>query len=136
MSRNIPQAVRKYVAERANYRCEYCRVAEMDSNFTYHIEHIISKKHGGSDHPDNLALACSICNWKKGSNISTILEADGPPIPLFNPRKDDWFVHFEVSLGEIIPKTMVGAATAKLLNFNTPDNIIERRELMDSGNYP
>ena len=136
MSRNIPQSVRKFVAERANYRCEYCRVAAIDSNFAYHIEHIISKKHGGSDHPDNLAWACSICNWKKGSNISTILEENGPPIPLFNPRKDDWFFHFEVDQGEIIAQTEVGAATIKLLSFNSPDNIIERRELMESGNYP
>ncbi len=136
MSRSIPQSVRKFVAERAGSRCEYCRVAERDSNFTYHIEHIISRQHGGSDHPDNLAWSCSICNWKKGSNIFTILEENGPPIPLFNPRKEDWFAHFGVVDGEITPKTDVGAATAKLLVFNSPDNIIERKELIESGSYP
>ncbi len=136
MSRHIPQSVRRFVAERAGFRCEYCRVAESDSNFAYHIEHIISRKHGGSDHPDNLAWSCSVCNWKKGSNISTILEENGPLIPLFNPRKDHWFDHFEVNDGEILPRTHVGVATAKLLVFNAPDNIIERRELIEAGNYP
>jgi len=136
MSRHIPLSVRKFVAERSGYRCEYCRVAETDSNFAYHLEHIISRQHGGTDHPDNLAWSCSVCNWKKGSNISTILEENGPIISLFNPRKDHWFDHFEVVDGEILPKTLIGAATAKLLVFNSLDNIIERRELIEAGNYP
>jgi len=35
-----------------------------------------------------------------------------------------------------LPQTLVGAATAKLLIFNDPDNIIECRELIEAGNYP
>lgn len=136
MSRHIPQSVRKFVAERAGHRCEYCRVAASDSNFAYHIEHIIGRQHGGSDDLENLAWSCSICNWKKGSNISTILEENGPPIPLFNPRKENWFEHFKIDEGEILAKTIVGAATIKLLGFNSPDNIIERRELIAAGSYP
>lgn len=136
MSRRLPQSLRKFVAERAGFRCEYCRVSEGDSNFAYHIEHIISRQHGGSDHSDNLAWSCSICNWKKGSNISTVLEESDLPIPLFNPRKDKWHDHFQVENGEILPQTLIGAATAKLLGFNTPDNIIERKELVEAGRYP
>jgi len=65
-----------------------------------------------------------------------ILEENSPLIPLFNPRKDVWFEHFKVDSGEILPQTLVGAATAKLLIFNDPDNIIECRELIEAGNYP
>lgn len=136
MSRAIPSSVRKFVAERADFRCEYCRVAEADSNYAYHIEHIISRQHGGSDHPDNLAYACSICNWKKGSNIATILEKGGSFIPLFNPRTNNWFDHFAVENGVFAAKTLIGAATIKLLELNFLDKIIERRELARAGRYP
>jgi 5-methylcytosine-specific restriction endonuclease McrA len=93
--------LKKFVAERAAFRCEYCRIAESDSNYAYHLEHIISRQHGGSDDADNLAYSCSICNWKKGSNIATILEKGGPFVPLFNPRTDDWFDHFAIENGAI-----------------------------------
>ena len=133
---NFSLALKRWIAERAAFRCEYCLVAEADSNFDYHIEHIISRQHGGSDHSDNLAFACARCNWKKGSNIATLLQMDGPLIPLFNPRKSNWFDHFEIDNGLIVPKTAIGEATIKLLELNALDNIIERRELAEAGNYP
>jgi hypothetical protein len=128
--------LRKFVAERAAFRCEYCRIAESDSNYAYHLEHIISRQHGGSDEADNLAYSCSICNWKKGSNIATTLEKGGSFVPLFNPRTDDWFDHFAVENGVIIAKTPIGAATVKLLDLNFLDKIIERRELTIAGRWP
>ena len=78
----IPRATKKLVMARADYRCEYCRVAEYLSSFEYHIEHIISLQHGGPNTEINLAYCCSPCNWKKGPNIGTILEFDTPLIPL------------------------------------------------------
>lgn len=129
-------SLRKFVAERATFRCEYCRIAESDSNYAYHIEHIISRQHGSSSDADNLAYSCSICNWKKGSNIATILEKGGPFVPLFNPRTDDWFEHFAIENGAIVAKTLVGAATVKLLDLNFLDKIIERRELMNAKRWP
>ncbi len=30
------------------------------------IEHIVPRAHGGTDAPENLALACDRCNWEKG----------------------------------------------------------------------
>ena len=34
-----------------------------------HTEHIIPKKHSGSDDIDNLAVECIDCNLRKGSNL-------------------------------------------------------------------
>ena len=47
MSINIPEALRREVAIRAKYRCEYCRRPELDSFIRYQSDHIISRKHGG-----------------------------------------------------------------------------------------
>ena len=46
---------------RAGYGCEYCLLAQIDSpGIPLHIEHVISKKHRGSDLEDSLALACMV----------------------------------------------------------------------------
>lgn len=137
MSRTTSKYVRKLVAMRAGYKCEYCQVLEYLSNYEYHIEHIIGLQHGGSDLPDNLAFACSWCNWKKGPNIATILPPDITLIPLYNPRTQNWFDHFEVdSVGKILGKSIVAKATINLLNLNHPGKIEERAEMMVSGFYP
>jgi HNH endonuclease len=104
--------------------------------FSYHIEHIIGKQHGGTDTLSNLAYACSYCNWKKGPNISTILFLGGALIPLFNPRTQNWFDHFEVKRGEILPLTPVGEATIKLLDLNLAARVDARFEMMLAGCYP
>jgi hypothetical protein len=58
VSRNL----RRLVAARADYRCEYCRLSEADTSTRHTIDHIIAVKHGGPTEPDNLALACVECN--------------------------------------------------------------------------
>jgi hypothetical protein len=136
MSQYIPRSLRKIVIARADNRCEYCRVHEFLSGFKFHIEHVIGIQHGGLNSLDNLAYSCSICNWKKGPNISTILEINGPLIPLFNPRKQNWFNHFEANNGKIIPLTIIGEATIKLLELNDFSKIEERLEMSIGGFYP
>ena len=54
----IDASLRRRVIDRAENRCEYCRLSQEYELFgTFHIEHIIAKQHGGSDEVDNLALA-------------------------------------------------------------------------------
>lgn len=40
MSRNIPKHLRLLVAERAAYRCEYCRIPELFLATNFHVDHI------------------------------------------------------------------------------------------------
>ncbi len=136
MRQKFSVVTRQLVATRANFRCEYCRKPDLTANFSFHIEHIISRQHGGSDHPDNLAYACSYCNWKKGPNIGTILSEGGSIIPLFHPRKDQWFEHFTVEAGAIYPLTEIRKGTIHLLDFNAVERILERKELVEAGVYP
>ena len=37
----------------------------------FHIEHIVSRQHGGKDDPAGLALACDRCNAYKGPNLTS-----------------------------------------------------------------
>lgn len=130
------KTTRRFVIGRAGNRCEYCRVLDYLVGFEYHIEHIIAEQHGGTDVLSNLAYACSYCNWKKGPNISTILYLGGELIPLFNPRTQNWFDHFEVKRGEILPLSKIGEATIKLLDLNKPSRVDARFEMMLAGCYP
>ena len=52
----MDEANRKAVRKRAANRCEFCLLHQDDSPLAaLHIEHIIAKKHGGSEKPSNLA---------------------------------------------------------------------------------
>jgi 5-methylcytosine-specific restriction endonuclease McrA len=136
MSGRVPEKVREAVASRANHRCEYCLVHEDDMVFPYQVDHIISKKHMGNSEMTNLALACSVCNQFKGTNVATYLPPDERLTPLFNPRTQKWDAHFSVFDGEIFPKSEIGMATVQVLNLNDRDRVTLRRLLMLAKRYP
>ena len=136
MSRYISEAMRVTVAERAEFRCEYCRRYESDSFIKFQIEHIISLKHGGLSVLENLAYACPLCNSNKGSDIGTILHDEETFVRFFHPRKHNWFDHFEVVEGAFHPKTDIGAGTIKILNLNDVNRILERLDLIEAGLFP
>jgi len=137
MSRYISDTLRRLVATRANFRCEYCRVPEIGTFYSLQIDHITSLKHSGETAAENLAYACTLCNRSKGTDLGTRLEKGGAIIPFFNPRRDDWFEHFEADEnGVIVPKSLIGEATTKIFGMNHADSIIERKLLIASGKYP
>jgi 5-methylcytosine-specific restriction endonuclease McrA len=135
MRLHIPLKLRVLVTENAEHRCEYCCIHQSDLDFTFHVDHIISLKHGGGDEFENLALSCSVCNQNKGTDLGTYLSGSDQLIRLFHPRRDKWDKHFKKDNGEIIPLTDIGAATIKVLDLNNPDRIILRRLLVQAGRY-
>jgi hypothetical protein len=137
VSRYISDFLRKLVGERANYHCEYCRLPESSSFFSFHIDHIVSLKHGGSTSKENLAFCCQICNLNKGSDIATFLADTEGPVRFFNPRTDSWREHFEANdSGLLLAKTLIGESTIKIFKLNHLDSVIERRELIAWGLFP
>lgn len=64
-------------------RCEYCLYPEAYSAFRHQVDHIISRKHGGSSSPENLARCCAFCNRYKGSDIAAIDMRTGEIVRLF-----------------------------------------------------
>ncbi|MBI5916353.1 MAG: HNH endonuclease [Bacteroidetes bacterium] len=136
MSRHIPISLRRLVAKRAGFRCEYCQLHESDSFLPFEIDHIISLKHGGGDETKNLAYACPHCNQYKGTDLTTFLKSYKDIVAIFNPREHDWQEHFDIEYGEILAKTKIAEATIKLLKLNEPERLIVRRLLMEAGRYP
>jgi HNH endonuclease len=117
-------ATRSLVAERARNRCEYCQLHQDDSPLApLHVEHIIPRKHGGSDDLDNLALACIDCNLHKGANLTGIDPETQAITPLFHPRRHVWVEHFEWRGNFIVGKSDIGRATVRVLNMNSDDQL-------------
>lgn len=127
----MDEATRANVRRRAENRCEYCRIHQRyypDS--TFHIEHIIARQHGGVDDPSNLALACHLCNSKKGPNLTGIDPETDQIIRLYNPRVDVWGEHFRrEQYGYIVGLTGVGRATVAVLNINAAIRTQIRHEI-------
>jgi hypothetical protein len=136
MSRFVSKALKKKVAIRANFCCEYCRLAEIVSFYTFHIEHIKSIKHGGLSIFLNLAYCCPDCNFFKGTDLGTFVDSDNNLVRFFNPRKDIWEEHFELQNGSIYGITEIGIATERIFKFNDVERLIFRRQLITLDLYP
>ncbi len=136
MSKYISTKNRQFVRERASYCCEYCLVPELFSFIGYEIDHIISRKHGGKNEIENLAWSCAFCNYRKGTDLGTILFPKKVLVRFFNPRTDKWHDHFDLSSAIIVPKTAIGEGTIKIFQFNHIDRLLERETLLTVGLFP
>ena len=136
MTSDVSEELRAEVARRAGQRCEYCLIHEGDAGFSQQVDHIVSRKHGGSSALDNLAYACLLCNRHKGSDVAGIDPHTGEVVRLFNPRSDRWTDHFRLERAVTEPVSSIGSATARLLRLNAPERISERRLLQSLGRYP
>jgi hypothetical protein len=132
----IPSALRQQVRERADDCCEYCRIPQSLKPFTFHIEHIIAEKHGGSTTVDNLGLSCRECNSHKGSDLTSIDPATGSVERLFHPREHVWDEHFRLDGSRIIGRSAAGRVTVQLLQLNAPQRLVERDAMIALDRYP
>jgi hypothetical protein len=126
------------VAERANYRCEYCHAPEDAFNFPFEVDHILPMSRGGSDDLDNLALSCRACNsYKSFFEIGIDSETDTQTL-LFNPRRNVWHEHFHVDreTAEIAGLTITGRATVRRLQMNLPRQLTARLRWMQFDLFP
>src|SRR5947199_9229844 len=97
MSADVPERLRRQVADRAYHVCEYCLIHEDDTFWGCQLDHVISRKHGGRSDSNNLAWACADCNSNKGSDLGTLVGKPPKLTRFFNPRSDRWAAHFTLT---------------------------------------
>jgi ATP adenylyltransferase len=66
---DISGTVRYEVLKRAGFRCELCGVAADERSLE--VDHILPRRHGGTDDPSNLQALCYKCNANKGARDDT-----------------------------------------------------------------
>jgi hypothetical protein len=129
-------ATRRLVRQRAQDRCEYCRLPQAAQPFvTFHIEHIRAKTHGGTDDPENLCVSCERCNAYKGPNLTGIDPRSGTVERIFDPRQQLWNEHFELQGALILGLTSVGRTTVEVLRMNEERRVQLRGELIERGEF-
>ena len=136
--RKILPAIRDLVRQRAGHQCEYCHTSERWQYVPFTVDHIVPLSGGGSDDPDNLALACFHCNRRKADRLMALDPDSGEEALLFNPRQDDWHEHFTWSADGllIIGLTSVGRATVESLTLNRERAISIRAADRMVGRHP
>jgi hypothetical protein len=113
----IPASLRRLTIQRANERCEYCKIAQAGQVATFHIDHIIPVIANGDTTAENLALACVSCSLKKGARQEVEDAQTGMKVLFFNPRQQSWQEHFRWDGVQLIGVTPVGRATIAALDL-------------------
>lgn len=132
----ISEELRRKVAERAEYRCEYCHLHVDNAYFSHEIDHIYAEKHGGKTFEANLCLACADCNRYKSSDLCSLDPLTDEVVALYHPRRQSWSDHFRLHEdGMIEPLSANGRATARILWLNDPETVDERRRLIKLGEF-
>lgn len=130
MSRSrISDDLRALVHQRASGRCEYCLLPESAALVRHQVDHILPEKHGGPTRPENLALSCTLCNQRKGSDVAAPDPESGVIVSLFHPRREHWTEHFRLSGATIEGLTATGRATVWGLQLNTEFRLAARLPL-------
>jgi hypothetical protein len=140
----VSEADKLFVRQRANYLCEYCHSSERVSPSRFTMEHITPQSLGGSDYPDNLALACRRCNERRYNIMEALDPQRQQMVSLFNPRKQIWREHFVwVNDHTVIEgTTAIGRATCQCLDLNDERYLEEdsiratRRLWIQAGLHP
>lgn len=138
MSQYVPQDLRELVYARANHTCEYCQTSQKFSGAQMNIEHIVPVIRGGQTTADNLALACAWCNSYKGTQTHGRDPETDESCPLFNPRTDQWTIHFAWRADGllILGRTAIGRATINALKMNNEYIVPARRYWVEAGWHP
>jgi len=61
-------ALRDFVLSRDGQLCVSCGAADTNDNALL-LDHIVSRRNGGSHHPDNLQALCARCNASKSATV-------------------------------------------------------------------
>lgn len=139
----VSDPTRRLVRQRSKYLCEYCHSPEYLSPDRFTIDHLLPKSLGGSDEPDNLALACHRCNERHYNFTVGLDPQTQEQVPLFNPRQQQWSEHFIWTKDgiKILGTTPTGRATCDRLDLNDerrdePSIQIARRFWVEAGWHP
>ncbi len=125
-------ALERLVRQRADGRCEYCRLPQAWTRAPIEIDHIIARKHRGRTVAGNLAVSCYYCNVYKGPNLTGRDPATGKVTRLYHPRRHKWSYHFRFQHSTLIGRTAIGRTTIDVLKMNHPQ-LVALRDILTAG---
>lgn len=80
--------LRLYVLERDGWRCQLeWAPGRKCGAIASHVDHVIPRSVGGTDHPGNLRAACAACNLRRGAGPG---QTSGQGASQRRPRRRQW----------------------------------------------
>jgi len=76
--------LRERILRRDSYCCQQCG----QDNGSLHIDHIVPRRLGGSDHESNLQTLCQKCNLSKGGRFFSIDKTPPTLHGMFIPQNE------------------------------------------------
>lgn len=136
--RAIARPTRRLIQARAGHRCEYCLHPDSHACAPFACEHVLPRIAGAGDTTNELAWACPLCNGHKHTKTHARDPRTNRLVPLFNPRRQKWRVHFAWSADyeTVVGRTATGRATVAALQLNQAEHINLRRALLAIGLHP
>jgi hypothetical protein len=131
----VSEVLKRRIAERAGFRCEYCGLSQA-GQASFHVDHVIPVSAGGETRADNLALACVSCSLRKAARTHVLDSVTGRHAPVFNPRVDRWEAHFRWDGVVLVGLTATGRATVDALQMNHTLVVAIRQEAKAFGRHP
>jgi hypothetical protein len=130
--------VKRDIARRARYCCEYCHSQERFSPDSFSAEHILPRSGGGGNETGNLAYSCQGCNNRKYTSLEAVDPLNGETVPLYHPRHQRWSDHFawNEDYTLMLGLTPTGRATIEKLQLNRTGVVNLRRILRAAGKHP
>jgi HNH endonuclease len=119
--------LRRRIAHRAGYRCEYCKLHEATQVAAFHLDHIVPTSRGGGDGMPNRCYLCVDCNLRKNDRMSIPAAEGTEELPLFNPRTEKWNSHFAWSGFRLRGISRLGIAMIAHFGLNSTKRIRIRR---------
>jgi hypothetical protein len=135
---HIPQALRTENETHFRSRCAYCLSPQGLMSVTFEVDHILPEKEGGLTVSDNLAFSCPLCNGFKGARTHGRDPIAGRDVPLFHPRRQNWFRHFRWAPDQqtVEGRTRSGRATVEALQLNNLNLLRLRTIWLAIGSSP
>ncbi len=81
---------RRNIYMRDGYRCQYCGIKPAHDDMT--VDHVIPRSRGGKSVWENVVLACTSCNTKKGNQFPGECEMH----PLAKPVRPSWMATLRI----------------------------------------
>lgn len=133
---SVSERLRREVVQRAEDRCEYCRLSQTGQEAKFHVDHVQPVAEGGETLIESLALACVSCSLQKGARRRANDPVTGSKAPLFHPQRQRWDSHFAWRGVRVFGITPTGRATVELLKMNRMLALAIRAEERAHGRHP
>ena len=115
-----------------------CLIDEAAVGFPHQIDHIVSRKHGGSSRLGNLAYACVLCNRYKGTDIAATDHSG--EITGFSILGEMSGLSTSGSRGRLFSRSHLLAKRLRVYcgstRLNAAERVVERKFLQNLGLYP